>query len=92
MVSRSFKSVLHAVRCLIAACYCVVSDAYCECQCISMTASDDLTRFVFQAVETLLDHLELDKRSYRLGLSQVRLKAHRSVVEEKVDKTARYVY
>lgn len=25
-----------------------------------------------QAVETLLEHLELDKRSYRLGLSQVR--------------------
>ena len=24
-----------------------------------------------QAVETLLEHLELDKRSYRLGLSQV---------------------
>ena len=28
--------------------------------------------FCSQAVETLLEHLELDKRSYRLGLSQVR--------------------
>ena len=26
---------------------------------------------VWQAVETLLENLELDKRSYRLGLSQV---------------------
>ena len=30
--------------------------------------------FCSQAVETLLEHLELDKRSYRLGLSQVRQK------------------
>ena len=29
------------------------------------------TFFVSQAVETLLENLELDKRSYRLGLSQV---------------------
>lgn len=41
---------------------------------VGSVVGDQLFKMSFcsQAVETLLDHLELDKRSYRLGLSQVR--------------------
>ena len=45
------------------------------------------TSFCSQAVETLLEHLELDKRSYRLGLSQVRQNAKTRLYFEEGDSS-----